>query len=40
MPAVAELSIADWNRLNRLLEAALVLEGEARAVWLRDAARQ
>jgi hypothetical protein len=34
MRAIAELSVADWHRLNRLLEAALGLDGEARAAWL------
>ena len=36
MPAIAELSVADWHRLNRLLETALVLEAEARSAWLRE----
>ncbi len=35
MPAIADLSVADWHRLNRLLAAALELDGEARAAWLR-----
>ena len=36
MPSKAELSVADWHRLNRLLEAALaVADGEARGAWLR-----
>jgi len=35
MPAIADLSVVDWHRLNRLLAAALALEGEARAAWLR-----
>ena len=37
MPAIAELAVADWHRLNRLLEAVLVLEGALqREQWLRD----
>ena len=35
MRAIADLSVLDWHRLNRLLAAALELEGEARGVWLR-----
>ena len=35
MPAIADLSVSDWHRLNRLLAVALELEGEARAAWLR-----
>jgi serine/threonine-protein kinase len=38
MPAIAELSVADWHRLNRLLETALGLEPEARSTWLREVA--
>jgi serine/threonine protein kinase len=38
MPAIAELSVADWHRLNRLLETALGLEAEARTAWLRGLA--
>ena len=34
MRAIAELSVADWHRLNRLLETGLGLEGEARVAWL------
>ena len=34
MRAIAELSVADWHRLNRLLEAGLGLEGEARVAWM------
>ena len=34
MRAIAELSVADWHRLNRLLEAGLGLEDEARVAWL------
>ena len=36
MRAIADLSVLDWHRLNRLLAAALELEGEARSVWLRE----
>jgi serine/threonine-protein kinase len=36
MPAIADLPRVDWHRLNRLLEAALALEGEARGEWLRQ----
>jgi serine/threonine protein kinase len=38
MPAIAELAASDWHRLNRLLEAALALEDDARASWLQAAA--
>ena len=38
MRAVAELSVEDWHRLNRLLETALALEPEARSTWLRSLA--
>jgi len=36
MRAIADLSVLDWHRLNRLLAAVLELEGEARSVWLRE----
>lgn len=37
MPAIAELAVADWHRLNRLLEAVLALDGALqREQWLRD----
>jgi hypothetical protein len=31
MPAITDLPRADWNRLNRLLEAALALDESARS---------
>ena len=34
MPAIAELAASDWHRLNRLLEAALALDPDARESWL------
>jgi serine/threonine-protein kinase len=35
MPAIAEVSAADWHRLNRLLEQALAIDdGQARERWL------
>src|SRR5262245_11272188 len=35
MLSKAELSVADWHRLNRLLESVLALEdGQARGEWL------
>jgi eukaryotic-like serine/threonine-protein kinase len=34
MPAMAELNVADWHRLNRLLEAALELDEAARSDWI------
>jgi len=34
MPAIAELSVADWHRLNRLLETALGLDAAERRKWL------
>ena len=33
-PALPSLTVADWNRLNRLLQTALELEGVARTEWL------
>ena len=30
----ASLTVADWHRLNRLLEEGLELEGDARTDWL------
>ena len=36
MLAIAELSVANWHRLNRLLETALALEAEARNAWLQS----
>jgi hypothetical protein len=38
MPAIAELAASDWHRLNRLLEAALALDPDARETWLQAAA--
>jgi tRNA A-37 threonylcarbamoyl transferase component Bud32/tetratricopeptide (TPR) repeat protein len=34
MPAIAELSVTDWHRLNGLLEQALELEESQRTAWL------
>jgi len=36
MRAIAELGVADWHRLNRLLETALALESAARSVDARS----
>jgi len=36
MPAIAELSALDWNRLNRLLEAALAHDEARRSDWLKN----
>ena len=38
MAVIAELDVADWHRLNRLLETALGLEPEARTAWLHEMA--
>jgi tetratricopeptide (TPR) repeat protein len=38
MRAIGELAASDWHRLNRLLEAALALDDDARAPWLAAAA--